>query len=143
MRLGGRPAPDSPATSYLTIQTFYLRLSLLYRHSLKRYSVVRGKWFSAAQVRPQFWLYPKSAKSIKSKYRERHKFPHPSQEDDCMARNAKPARKAPAVKALSQRKAWLALKANYKSVQGLHLKELFAKDPKRAQKFTVEALGIY
>jgi glucose-6-phosphate isomerase len=60
-----------------------------------------------------------------------------------MAGNAKPTQKAPAVKTLTQRKAWLALKANYKSVKPLHLKGLFAKDPKRAEKFTVEALGIY
>jgi glucose-6-phosphate isomerase len=60
-----------------------------------------------------------------------------------MAGNAKPTQKAPTVKPLTQRKAWLALKVNYKTVQPLHLKNLFAKDPKRAEKFTVEGLGIY
>jgi glucose-6-phosphate isomerase len=60
-----------------------------------------------------------------------------------MAGNAKPTQKAPTVKPLTQRKAWLALKANYKTVQPLHLTNLFAKDPKRAEKFTVEGLGIY
>jgi glucose-6-phosphate isomerase len=60
-----------------------------------------------------------------------------------MAGNAKPTQKAPTVKPLTQRKAWLALKVNYKTVQPLHLKNLFAKDPKRAEKFTIEGLGIY
>ncbi|HEY2456409.1 MAG TPA: glucose-6-phosphate isomerase [Candidatus Acidoferrum sp.] len=59
-----------------------------------------------------------------------------------MAGNAKPTQKAPTVKPLTQRKAWLALKVNYKTVQPLHLKNLFAKDPKRAEKFTIEGLGI-
>jgi glucose-6-phosphate isomerase len=60
-----------------------------------------------------------------------------------MATKMKAIPKSSAVKPLTNRKAWTALKANYRAVQPLHLKKLFDDDPKRAAKFTVEALGIY
>ncbi|MGA2429039.1 MAG: glucose-6-phosphate isomerase [Candidatus Acidiferrum sp.] len=60
-----------------------------------------------------------------------------------MATVAKAILKSPAIKSLTKRKAWTALKTHYKTVQPLHLKELFDDDPKRAEKFTTEALGIY
>jgi glucose-6-phosphate isomerase len=52
-------------------------------------------------------------------------------------------RKTARVKPLTRRKAWLALKAHYKEIQAAHLRELFASDPKRAEQFSTEALGIY
>jgi glucose-6-phosphate isomerase len=60
-----------------------------------------------------------------------------------MATGAKAILKSPAIKPLTKRKAWTALKTHYKTVQPLHLKKLFDDDPKRAEKFTTEALGIY
>src|SRR5499433_3327472 len=39
--------------------------------------------------------------------------------------------------------AWKALTAHYKSVSKLHLRQLFADDPKRGQRMTTEAVGLY
>jgi glucose-6-phosphate isomerase len=39
--------------------------------------------------------------------------------------------------------AWKALDAHYKQVQQLHLRNLFADDPKRGERMTAEALGIF
>jgi len=44
---------------------------------------------------------------------------------------------------LTKRKAWKALEAHYKKVRQLHLRELFADDPERGERLTVEAVGIY
>jgi glucose-6-phosphate isomerase len=60
-----------------------------------------------------------------------------------MAATAKAILKAPAIKPLTKRKAWTALKAHYKTVQSLHLRKLFEDNPKRGEKFTVEALDMY
>ncbi len=60
-----------------------------------------------------------------------------------MAVRAKAALKPPAIKPLSRRKAWTALKAHYKTAQALHLKKLFDDNPRRAEEFTLEAVGIY
>jgi glucose-6-phosphate isomerase len=60
-----------------------------------------------------------------------------------MATGAKAILKSPAIKPLTKRKAWTALKTHYKTVQPLHLKKVFDDDPKRAEKFTTEGLGIY
>jgi glucose-6-phosphate isomerase len=50
---------------------------------------------------------------------------------------------AAAIKPLTKRRTWKALKAHYKEVRELHLRKLFADDPKRGERMTVEALGIY
>jgi glucose-6-phosphate isomerase len=47
------------------------------------------------------------------------------------------------VAALRQRPAWTALEAHYKKIQGLQLRQLFAEDPKRGERFAVENVGIY
>jgi glucose-6-phosphate isomerase len=60
-----------------------------------------------------------------------------------MAATAKAILKSPAIKPLTKRKAWTALKALHKTVHTLHLRKLFDDDPKRGEKFTAEALGIY
>jgi glucose-6-phosphate isomerase len=44
---------------------------------------------------------------------------------------------------LTQRAAWKTLEAHYSKVRELHLRTLFADDPKRAERMTVEAVGIY
>jgi len=44
---------------------------------------------------------------------------------------------------LTARKAWTALESHYQKVQGLHLRELFAGDPKRGVRLTVEGAGIF
>lgn len=45
-------------------------------------------------------------------------------------------------KPLTKRPAWKALDAHYKKVQSLHLRTLFADDPKRGERLTAEATGI-
>ncbi len=44
---------------------------------------------------------------------------------------------------LTQRGAWQALKAHYPKVQALHLRQLFADDPTRGERLSIEAIGIY
>ena len=43
----------------------------------------------------------------------------------------------------AQRQAWKDLGAHYKKVRELHLRQLFADDPNRGERLTVEALGLY
>ena len=45
-------------------------------------------------------------------------------------------------KRLGKRKAWSALKVHYRKIGERHLRDLFEDDPERAEKFTVEAVGI-
>src|SRR3954447_17311293 len=47
------------------------------------------------------------------------------------------------VQSPTQRPAWRALEKHYKSIHLFHLRQLFADDPLRAQRFAVEAAGIY
>jgi len=44
---------------------------------------------------------------------------------------------------LTDSPAWKALQSHHKEVAGLQLRELFAADPKRGEKFTAEACGLY
>src|SRR6266513_4597282 len=44
---------------------------------------------------------------------------------------------------LSQSQAWNALADHHQSVRELHLRQLFADDPKRGERMTVEAVGLY
>ncbi len=46
-------------------------------------------------------------------------------------------------KPLLERAAWNALTAHYREVKSLHLRELFANDPKRGERLTADAAGIY
>jgi glucose-6-phosphate isomerase len=39
--------------------------------------------------------------------------------------------------------AWKALEAHYSTVRELHLRQLFAEDPKRGERFALEAAGLY
>jgi glucose-6-phosphate isomerase len=43
----------------------------------------------------------------------------------------------------TRRTARKALQAHYRKIKGLHLRELFADDPKRGEHFTAEAAGVY
>src|SRR5271167_3408721 len=45
--------------------------------------------------------------------------------------------------ALVQLPAWKALEAHYAKVRNLHLRQLFADDPKRGERLTAEAVGIF
>src|SRR5580658_3265431 len=49
----------------------------------------------------------------------------------------------PTIKPLIQRSAWKALAAHYKAISKLHLRQLFADDPKRGPRMAVEAVGLY
>ncbi len=44
---------------------------------------------------------------------------------------------------LKEMKEWKALEGHYARVKDMHLRDLFSQDPKRAEKFTVEAAGVY
>src|SRR5262245_9488530 len=44
---------------------------------------------------------------------------------------------------LTERPAWKALEAHHREVRDLHLRDLFARDPGRAARFTREAVGLY
>ncbi len=44
---------------------------------------------------------------------------------------------------LTRRPAWQALAAHAEKVRALHLRELFAADPRRGERLTLEAIGIY
>jgi glucose-6-phosphate isomerase len=47
------------------------------------------------------------------------------------------------IEPLPARKAWQALHAHQKQIQGIHLRTLFADDPKRGVRMTAEAAGIF
>jgi glucose-6-phosphate isomerase len=44
---------------------------------------------------------------------------------------------------LRERKAWKTLEARSKDVRGLDPRELFTSDPKRGERFTAEAVGMF
>jgi glucose-6-phosphate isomerase len=44
---------------------------------------------------------------------------------------------------LTKRSAWKALQTHYEKIRGSHLRELFAKDSKRGETMTAEAVGIF
>jgi glucose-6-phosphate isomerase len=44
---------------------------------------------------------------------------------------------------LIQLPAWKALEAHYQKVRELHLREIFADDPKRGERMTTEAVGVF
>src|SRR5580692_9852324 len=47
------------------------------------------------------------------------------------------------IQPLKKRKAWNALSKHFKTIRGAHLRDLFAKDPKRGERLTAEAAGLY
>ncbi len=44
---------------------------------------------------------------------------------------------------LTKRKAWTALQSHYEKVRDIHLRDLFANDPKRGERMTAEAAGLF
>jgi glucose-6-phosphate isomerase len=46
-------------------------------------------------------------------------------------------------KSLRDRPAWKALEAHHANVRELHLRQLFADDPKRGERFALDAAGLY
>jgi glucose-6-phosphate isomerase len=47
------------------------------------------------------------------------------------------------VEPLTNRKTWTALQTHYKKVRELHLRNFFAEDPKRGERMTCEAVGLF
>lgn len=45
--------------------------------------------------------------------------------------------------ALTERPAWKALEKHYQAIKNVHLRQLFADDPNRGERFTAEAAGLY
>src|SRR2546429_4126708 len=48
-----------------------------------------------------------------------------------------------ATQPLSQRPAWRALQAHYETIRDVHLRTLFAEDPRRGERLVAEAVGLY
>src|SRR6266540_3600113 len=48
-----------------------------------------------------------------------------------------------AVETLTKRPAWKALEVHHEKIRELHLRDLFAEDPKRAVRMTAEAAGVF
>ena len=46
-------------------------------------------------------------------------------------------------KSLTARVTWKALQSHYEKTRGLHLRQLFADDPKRGERMTVEGVGLF
>src|SRR4051794_22101770 len=44
---------------------------------------------------------------------------------------------------LTQRPAWRALQAHYETIRNVHLRTLFAEDPRRGERLAAEAVGLY
>ncbi len=49
----------------------------------------------------------------------------------------------PITKSVTERSAWKALVVHHQKIHDLHLRKLFADDPKRGERLTVEAVGLY
>jgi glucose-6-phosphate isomerase len=49
----------------------------------------------------------------------------------------------PPTKSVTERSAWKALVAHHQKIRDLHLRKLFADDPTRGERMTVEAVGLY
>ena len=47
------------------------------------------------------------------------------------------------IRSVTASPAWKALEAHYQKVRELHLRNLFADDPKRGERMTIEAMGLY
>jgi glucose-6-phosphate isomerase len=60
-----------------------------------------------------------------------------------MATRAATASESQRLESLTKRRSWKALQAHYTKVNELHLRKLFADDPKRGERMTVEAVGLY
>ena len=57
--------------------------------------------------------------------------------------SAPPAVASANTQSLTERPAWKALDQHYQAIHNLHMRQLFADDPQRGERFTAEAAGIY
>ena len=48
-----------------------------------------------------------------------------------------------AIQSLTDRPGWKALESHYQKIRELHLRQLFADDPKRGERLTTEAVGLF
>jgi glucose-6-phosphate isomerase len=48
-----------------------------------------------------------------------------------------------AIQSLTDRPGWKALESNYQKIREIHLRQLFADDPKRGERLTTEAVGLF
>ena len=60
-----------------------------------------------------------------------------------MATGVTPSSPVITAEPLLQRKAWRALQGHYEEIRNVHLRKLFADDPKRGERLTLEAAGIF
>src|ERR1700730_13178243 len=60
-----------------------------------------------------------------------------------MATRATPNATPQVVEPLTKRKSWKALQTHYEKIRGLHLRKLFADDPKRGERMTADAVGLF
>ncbi len=60
-----------------------------------------------------------------------------------MATSVGTGTKSQRIEPLTKRKAWKALQTHYEKVRKLHLRNLFAADPKRGERMTAEAEGVF
>ena len=52
-------------------------------------------------------------------------------------------KRIPAAKTLTRRPAWKALAEHYKKMGNVHLRSLFADDPRRGERLAAEGAGLY
>jgi len=60
-----------------------------------------------------------------------------------MATPAGTGTKSRGIEPLTKRKAWRALQTHYEKIRELHLRNLFEEDPKRGERMTAEAVGLF
>ena len=60
-----------------------------------------------------------------------------------MARPVGTGTKSRRIELMTKRKAWKALQSHYNKVRELHLRNLFAEGPKRGERMTAEAVGLF
>src|SRR5262249_49926444 len=57
--------------------------------------------------------------------------------------DTKGTRMTPNIAPLTKRPAWQALQAHHRQIKDVHLRQLFADDPKRGERLTLDAVGLY
>ena len=60
-----------------------------------------------------------------------------------MATSVQKSSKSPRIRSLTRRPAWKALQNHFKAIRSTHLRTLFAEDPGRGERMTVEAAGLF
>src|SRR5262252_10623143 len=60
-----------------------------------------------------------------------------------MATSVQKSPKSPRIRSLTRRPAWKALQNHFKAISSTHLRTLFAEDPGRGERMTVEGAGLF